>query len=487
MARISGTDVADPWTLGYTDASADTRWTLGSWVLTTWVGVTMVVLLPAMLVYATPAPKSAAWYLALVVTTISGARYTQIVADGRRRLYEMSFWVFTYVFLGIAPLAQLRTGETPITTPRIDTTLQQQAVVVVIVGIVAFVIGLSISGPRRNFLPGAYGAYALNGVDLGRTVVLALFALLFDAYFIAKVGIGSLFSSRDDLSRAVGSTWAESSTTALVVAITTMTLLVSFIALVKWVRLTKSREWPLIALTVLVGLALAITVNPITSARYISGTAILAVAALFGLFATPGRFRVIAILWVIALIVVFPLADAFRYSTLGEFKSSSTLESLTSPDFDAFAEINNTLLYVERHGITQGRQAVGVALFWVPRRLWPDKPLDTGVVLSDSRGYTRQNISVQNLSAPMWAEMYINGGWPLLVFGMLGLGIVVKSQDNRIEESLRRARAPSILACILPFYLTILLRGSLLQAMSYLIVILVSAMFVSRWERVSSR
>jgi hypothetical protein len=83
--------------------------------------------------------------------------------------------------------------------------------------------------------------------------------------------------------------------------------------------------------------------------------------------------------------------------------------------------------------------------------------------------------------------MYINGGWPLLVVGMLGLGIVVKSQDNRIEESLRRARAPSILACILPFYLTILLRGSMLQAMSYLIVILVSAMFVSRWERVSSR
>lgn len=477
--RLSGTDVAGLWTLDHVDASAARRRTLASWILATWVGVTMVAILPAILIHATPAPKSAAWSFTLAITTIAGARYSWIVADGRRRLYEMSFWVFTYVFLGIAPLAQLRTGQLPITTPRIDTSLQQQALVVVIVGIVAVLIGASFSLPPQSFLRAKYVA---NGVDLGRSVVLALCALLFDAYFTAKVGIGNLLSSRDELSRAVGYAWAESSTTALVVAVTTMTLLVAFIALVKCLGQTKHREWPLMTLTVLVGLALAVTVNPIANARYISGTAILAVATLFGLFATSRRFRVTAILWVVALIVVFPLADAFRYSTSGEFKSTSVLESLTSPDFDAFAEIDNTLLYVERHGVTRGRQAVGVAMFWVPRRLWPDKPRDTGIVLSDSRGYT-----VQNLSAPLWTEMYINGGWPLLVVGMLGLGILLRSQDNQIEESLRRARAPGILACILPFYLTILLRGSLLQAMSYLLVILVSTMFVSRWERVSPR
>ena len=67
-------------------------------------------------------------------------------------------------------------------------------------------------------------------------------------------------------------------------------LLVTFIALVKCVEQTASREWPLVVLTVAVGLALAITVNPISNARYIFGTAALAVAALFGLFATPRLF-----------------------------------------------------------------------------------------------------------------------------------------------------------------------------------------------------
>ena len=261
-----------------------------------------------------------------------------------------------------------------------------------------------------------------------------------------------------------------------------MTLLVSFIALVKCIKQSNVREWPLIALTVLVGLALAITVNPITSPRYIFGTVALAVAAFFGLFATPRLFRLTAILWVLALIIVFPFADAFRYSSAPSFKSNSIVESLSSPDFDAFAQINNTVLYVERHGTTRGRQAAGVALFWVPRRVWPDKPRDTGILLAESRGYT-----FQNLSGPLWAEMYINLGWPLLAIGMLALGIAVRLQDNRIEERFQRARAPSILACILPFYFTILLRGSLLQAMSYLLVILGCTILISRWERVSSR
>ena len=480
--RISSTDVGDlyaPGDIDNPDAGVNRPGTLGAWVLATWVGVAMVVLLPAVLVYATPNAKSASWILALVVMTTSGCRFAWIIGDGRRRLYELSFWVFTYVFLGTAPLVQLRSGVTPSTTPRIDTTLQQAAMVVGIVGIVAFGIGLSISGPRR--FPRA--RYVVNGVDLGRAVALALFALLFDAYFIANVGFGALFSSRADYSEAVTSVWVETSVSALVVAITVMMLLVSFIALVKCIWQIKRAEWPLIALTVLVGLALAITVNPITSPRYIFGTVALAVAALFGVFATARRFRIAAIIWVIALILVFPFADAFRYSSVPSFKSNSVLESLTSPDFDAFAQINNALLYVERHGVTQGRQAVGVALFWVPRRFWPDKPRDTGSLLADDRKY-----AMANLSGPLWAEMYINGGWPLLVLGMLGFGVLVRSQDSRIEEHLRRrARAPGILACIMPFYLAILLRGSLLQAMSYLVVIVSCTVFVSRWERTSGR
>jgi hypothetical protein len=482
MQGTSIKDVTDRWLPGDAGARAGAAQTLGGWVLATWVGVAMVVLVPVVLVYVTPAPKSATWLFALVVTTISGARYAWIVADGRRRLYEFTFWVFTYVFLGVAPLVQLRSGQTPYTAPRIDTALQQAAMVVILVGIAAFVVGLSVSVPRRGV---SRGAFVVNGVDLGRTVVLALFALALDAYFIATIGLGTLFSTRDELTAAVlsawGGKWFAPLATPPTPAIIAGPLLVAFIALVKCIKQTRSREWPLFALTVFVGLALAITINPITNLRVVFGTAAMAIAALFGLFTTARLFRLTAILWVVVLIVVFPFADAFRRDPGGHLKSHSPLESLITPDFDALAQINNTLLYVERYGVTRGGQAAGVVLFWIPRRVWAGKPVDTTILVAESRGY-----GFQNMSAPLWAEMYINGGWPLLVLGMFGLGIVVRSQDNRIEKSLQRARAPGVLACILPFYLTILLRGSLLQAMAFLSMVVVSAIFVSRWERASS-
>ncbi|OBB73328.1 hypothetical protein [Mycobacterium sp. 852014-52144_SCH5372336] len=469
---------AEPLARGRRDASVAGPGTIAAWTLGTWVGVAMVVVLPATLVHFTPRPGSGEWLLSLAVIAIAGARYAWIVADGRRRLFEMSFWSFTYVFLGIAPLVQLRTGRTPYTAPQIDTTLQMDAMVLTIVGLVAFLIGLSLPVSRRGFLP---IPYIPDGVNLPRVVLLAAFAVLLDLYFISKVGVGNLFSSREDLAHAIQSAWPESFVAGLISAATAMSTLVAFIALVQYIRQTNNREWPLIALTAFVGLTLAITVNPIANARYVFGSAALAVAALFGLFATPRLFRITAVAWVIALIVVFPLADAFRYSKGAQFKTTSTLESLSSPDFDAIAQINNSMLYVERKGITDGRQAAGVVLFWVPRRFWPDKPQDTGILIAQNRGY-----KFENLSSPIWAELYINGGWLLVVVGMFGLGALVKSRDRQIEHNLMRARAPGILACILPFYLMILLRGSLLQAMSYLFAIVGCAVFVSRWQRRAS-
>jgi hypothetical protein len=469
-------DVADGGAVG---ASGVDRRPLSAWLLATWVAIAMVVLVPVVLVYSTPSDGQPVWAVALSVTTVSGLRYAWIIADGRRRLHEMSFWVFVYVFLGLAPLVQLRTEQNPGTTPRVDPALNMPAMVVVLVGIAAFCLGLAASMPGRKW---SSGWTLSDRPHLARTVMLALFALAVDAYFISKVGVGTLLSSRGELLEVVDGIWAERAIAALISAVTTMSLLVAFIALVNLVRRQQTREWPLIALTVVVGLALVVTVNPLSSARYVFGTVALALAATFGLFATAKRFRVIAILWVVILIVAFPLADAFRYSSTAEFKSGSVVESLTSPDFDAFSQINNTLLYVENHGITNGNQAAGVLLFWVPRRFWQEKPSDTGILLSESRRYT-----FGNLSAPIWSELFINGGWVALVLGMAGLGWLVRTRDTSIEASLQRARAPGIIDCVLPFYLMILLRGSLLQAMSYLIIIVGSTLFVSRWTRVKSR
>ncbi|MFE5790835.1 oligosaccharide repeat unit polymerase [Rhodococcus erythropolis] len=443
-----------------------------------WTAVIMVIIVPFAVVEFTPTPPGRVWMAVLAVTTISGLRYAWIVGEGFRRLVEMSFWVFTYVFMGLAPLAQLRLREIPPTTPRVDPSLNSTAVSIVILGIVGFLVGLVFSGAVwRRIRDTRWGNATSVRVDPVRVLILAGCALVANAYYIKKLGVGTLLSSRSAVVEQASASLGQSTVASIIGAVAMMSLLVAFIAVVKYRDQNPGADRLFLLCAIVLGAVLLLTFNPISSARYLFGTAALAVAALFGLFATRVRFRVVALLAVAALVLVFPLADAFRYSTSAQFKTSSPLESLTSPDYDAFAQVNNTVNFVNTHGVTDGKQALGVVLFWIPRTIWPGKATDTGILLAESRNYT-----VKNLSAPLWSELFVNGGWIALIAGMVALGLIAGIQDRRIEMSLRQSRAPTILACILPFYLIILLRGSLLQAMSYFLVIIGCAFFVSRRE-----
>ncbi|MDQ3485653.1 MAG: hypothetical protein M3445_09650, partial [Actinomycetota bacterium] len=121
-----------------------------------------------------------------------------------------------------------------------------------------------------------------------------------------------------------------------------------------------------------------------------------------------------------------------------------------------------------------GGQALGAALFWVPRSVWSDKPQDTGILLADFREYR-----FSNLSAPLWAELFINGGWLVLIAGMVALGLLVRRLDGHAEQSRHSQQQRDVLADILPFYFIIMLRGSLLQSMAGFAVLAASALFVT--------
>jgi len=110
----------------------------------------------------------------------------------------------------------------------------------------------------------------------------------------------------------------------------------------------------------------------------------------------------------------------------------------------------------------------------VPRTMWPNKPIDTGTLLGEFKGY-----NFTNLSAPMWSELLINFGWVGLVLGMAALGYLFRRLDSGAEARLRVSSIPPVLGCVIPFYLLIVLRGSLLQAMANLLVILLFSWFVN--------
>jgi hypothetical protein len=465
-----------------------------------WVFAILAVVTPVLIIRFTSTPNNSHWLWSLPIITICAARFAWLVGNGERRLFEMIFWGYSYGFLGLASLTQLRENVWPEVVPRIDVTYTGAAALIAIVGCGAFLAGAALDNARslgrlRQVTSRAHHVVEqVFTVNYSRVVLLSAFAILVDIYYVSHVGWLLFLQSREEASAAAEAAWPSAiHLDVMVGGCSAMALVVAFIALMRFRSEAKrARMWgddisPNImrgnmALIVIIGILLANTMNPLSNARQFSGTAILAAATAFGLFASRNRFRVAACGFLAGMFVIFPLADAFRYSRQAELKATNPIQSLLSNDFDSFAELMNGYLVAARDGIVPGRQFSGVLFFWVPRSIWAHKPIDSGLYIADGRGY-----SFGNISSPLWIEFYLNGSWVLLALGMFALGFGLHRWDTKLGTQFGIHRMPGLLGCILPFFMMILLRGSLLQATTYLFFIVVFSTFVQRHNKTRPR
>ncbi|MCH8611644.1 hypothetical protein [Arsenicicoccus dermatophilus] len=435
------------------------------------MSVTLCVGVPFMLTLNTAVPTwSPIPWPAVGVMVVSGARYAWLVASSRRHLYEMVLWLFTYVFMGYAPFVQQRLGGDIDTTPRLDPRYVGAAWTLVYLGIGAALIGSSCARAvplrERNHLP---------HVSPARTTFLTGFSLLLAIYYVSKVGAANLFLNRYAYAEVLKRAFPDQVMAALVAGWASMGMLVALIAQIQLVRSNRQGKlwrWQLAA-AILTGLVVAVIVNPFSNPRFMVGTVLMAALASLGVYATPRRYRLVAVVALLGLVFVFPLLNVFRGSnpTTG---NSNVLSAMQSGDFDAFAQIVNTLDYVDHRGSTNGRQLAGVLMFWVPRSLWPDKPVDTGILLANYKSY-----GFDNLSAPLWSELYINAEIAGVILGFLVVGFFTRLLDRVHELELQHHPAPAIAGCVFPFYSLLLIRGSLLQAASVFTVAAVAILIVS--------
>ncbi len=440
------------------------------------IAVGMAGIVPAILIAMTPTEgnESTAWVWAVPVVLLSGIRFAWVVAQGRLRLFEIVFWLFTYVFIGLAPLAQMRSNQYPGTTPAIDTSLNQRAMGVVWVGLAAFLVGLAVATYRRQ-KPDDQRTVSL--VAPHRATIFAVVVTLGCLAYLARIGPATLFLSRAARGDVEGAAFANSTVDAIISAFVALAPVIAFAALMRLRRQRHARGEPAPVFWVWVMLVLIVLIdNPISTPRYVTGTAALGVLVALGAASKPRRLRILAVSLVAGLVLVFPLLDLFRYTTTpGDTQPQSFSETLMTADFDAIDQINNAVWFVDTNGVRGGQQTISSALFFVPRAAWPTKAEDTGVMIANFRGY-----KVTNLSAPVWTELYIDGGWLLLVLGMGLLGFVLRRADDAAVARFRLFAAPGVLAGTLPFYLIIMLRGSLLQSMAGFTVLVVCAAAVGR-------
>ncbi|MGO9354577.1 MAG: hypothetical protein ACLP3C_28430 [Mycobacterium sp.] len=462
------------------------------------VFATMAVFAPIAIIRATGIPTHASWLWSLPAIAISAARFAFLIGKGEQRLFEMMFWCYSYIFLGLAPLAQLRLDFWPLTVPRIDGTYVAAAGLIVLVGCGAFLAGAGFdsvgSVRRRRSAERTYDVVKqVLSINYPRTIALSVIAIVIDIYFLSHLGWTIFLQSRTEVAMGQNDAWGQSATFPIMRGAAATAPLVAFLALIRIRREAKSARMrgenissivmrSNMVLLVVVGIFLAVVMNPISNPRYYFGTAFLSVATAFGLFATRQRFRFTACGFLVGMLLIFPLADAFRGSSEGQLKSTNPIQSLLTGDYDSFAQLMNGYLVAARDGIVPLKQFSGVLLFWVPRTLWTAKPEDTGGYIAEGRGYF-----FTNLSAPLWIEFYLNGSWVVLAVGMFALGFALHRWDTRLIAELSLYRMPGLLGCILPFYLMILLRGSFLQATTTLCATLAFSAFVSQRKKPKAR
>lgn len=410
------------------------------------------------------------WAVAIIV--VSGGAYASVMASSRRRLFGMVLWLFTYVFLGLAPYVQARLDVTMSTTPHLDKSLYPTAGWLVLACCVAVVAGTLLARLSRRPVRGLTS----STVDRRRANILAVAGIALFLYYGSAVGFGSFLLSRTELSVLRQAAWPNSATANLLTGGLNMVLLVAFLAQMALRQQRKAaRLRPKVLPALITGAVLLYAVNPVSSPRYVFGTVILAVLASLGAYSTMTRYRVMCGAAMAGLVLLFPLADTFRHSTSSRVESIGPVNALATGDFDAFPQIVNTLTYLDAHGTAYGGQLLGVLLFWVPRSVWPGKPEDTGTLLAEFMGY-----DFTNLSAPLWAELAVNFGVVGAVIGMGALGYWFRRVDWSTDMYLRTSPIPPVVVGAITFYLLIVLRGSLLIAASYLLVILLASWFVTR-------
>lgn len=448
--------------------------------------VLLAVVVPAMLVaQVEDVGRSSAWPLTLALTGWAGLRLSVAIVAGRAYLFDFFFWLFTYIFMGLAPTVQIRSGLISRTTPGMDEGLDLATAVLVWTGVICYEIGriLTIGRERRRRSSQLDGGTRPNqpshldpvtAVSAVRTMLLIVIGVGASAFFVSRMGFSALFGSRELAQATRAAIWADPAVRSVIYSAAIYPLLVGIGALSQ-LRRTASRSVArsylvlMIAATVL----LLLVVNPLSSARYSLGTVLFALVVYAGAVASPGRIRATLAAVVVGFVFLFPIADAFRGSTVSLGRDSFFGEYKGNPDYDAFWQIANAHSYVVDGLVEPGRQALGVVLFWVPRGVWPDKPVDTGILLAQYRGY-----SFDNLSAPLWSEFLVNGGTLALVLGFILVGYLLRVMDTKLLPAIQRAGHWAIVGAVFPVYMTILLRGSLLQATGAVAVTILCLLFV---------
>ncbi|WP_328381554.1 hypothetical protein OHS81_01100 [Streptomyces sp. NBC_00400] len=440
----------------------------------------LVVLLPVLILQSLDARLGAALAVQCVVVLHTGGALARVLTDVRARVIAFGFWLFAYVWLGLAPLAMLATDAYP-RGFMVDANTAFVTTAVVEAGLLAYSGGSALASWRSARSSVVLEPLLARRLSPVRVLLLCGLALLLAVVLIpGQGGLSAFFLSRQAANEAAAAAEpagsADRAMAAWALSVPAFWALVALVHVPRFSegdRTLRGLRWLLLPLLIAVNVVVN---NPISQPRFWAGTVLLALVFSASWLRGPRAFRFGAAAVAAVVLVVFPYSDYFRYDKREPVHVVSLAEQFTSNgDYDAFQQIETGVDYVRTHGFTP-TAALGPPLFFVPRAVWSGKPDDAGILLARHAGYT-----FTNLSAPLWVETYMWAGFPsvIAVFGLVG---AVGRRIDILRHRLRRRRG-TLAALLVPafgFYQLVLLRGSLMAIVGPLALLVCIPLLITR-------
>ena len=457
-----------------------TRLHLENWCWGICTFCTLVIFLPLTVLYRAPQDNFGIAIVLLLGVGYSGTRLAFLALRGHNKLLSLTFWLFAYIWLGLAPLAQVSTGRFPWPSAYPEHVLIYSATII-LVGYASYDLG---SWLANRYLYNSKIQLIPYSLFISKYRVYILSFLAFPIAILSLIKVGGfhvVFSTRAAYEQMLVLTLTKA---GLLIWNALLRVPASIALVLAWFVWINRKQfsvrgwqsiWHLGLLLSLLALNLVVN-NPLSNSRYLLGTIALGIAFMTFGWNKRRSLGVWIMVLLLAFLLIFPYADIFRseYEDL-RFQPVAT-QLATNADFDCFQQVANTVVYVTNYGLTGGRQLLGAVLFWVPRSIWLDKPMGSGQLVAQQFGY-----GYTNLSSPLWAEAYINAGIIGLIVVLLLYGVVTSLLQNAYIASYKQK--PSLIAALVPIlaaYQIFFLRGDLINGVALLAPVMAYFLVASR-------
>ncbi|MCP3979791.1 MAG: hypothetical protein GY716_10755 [bacterium] len=414
-------------------------------------------------------------FLSWGVVAVSATQLAYFTFLGERRWMSLTFWVFTYVWMGLAGFQQIAHGHFPLPDSFYDDRLLNRTNSVLLLGLGAHIVGFH--WRRGSPAPRWVRSLEQRVLDSRRAFVVGICAAgVAVALIILLGGAGQMLTSRREFFSLVAD-FAGTETQARLRVIFVSLIVAPFVsAYLLWVLWMRKRDTlgvhaRLLLVALLAGLVLinVIVNNPGNRARYWFGTIVLSLIFVTLRWSKRLSFPAWSTALIVALLFVFPYADMFRLNLNADAWNYRGMQAIVDEgDYDAFQQTTNALIYVDDNGVRWGRQAAGTFFFFVPRSVWAGKPPASGEMVAQHMGYAHQNLSM-----PIWGEAYLDGGLPLVLLVCLAYGRLTRLvEDSCVSLPGTSLSLTSIALPVYAAYQLFLLRGSLMVGFAYLVPVL---------------